>query len=326
MSFSLISTVILAIIIIIPVMIGVYVYRDASRRGMNAALWTLVAVLAPVLVGFIVYLLVRGGYSDMECPNCGSRVMEQYTVCPMCGVKLKASCSNCGFPIETGWTVCPKCASPLPAYNEGYMTPVRKTDTALGKILVLVIVIPIALLLLLGVLSFSIFRGAYSVSTVPMQAQSIEISNAVAEATSAPATMVPPSAAPFMTSSIGTSRLTKEDYAEQPKTIAWINQCDGDPSKTYALRYQSDNGARKVTYYLIYRPLKNRNDSVSISAGASGATVEANFFASPDGAAEEKLTCVQYSSDQYAGLQVFVDGIEIDCPVTEVDYNPTNMR
>ena len=55
MSFSLISTVILAIIIIIPVMIGVYVYRDAARRGMNAVLWTLVAVLAPALVGFIVY-------------------------------------------------------------------------------------------------------------------------------------------------------------------------------------------------------------------------------------------------------------------------------
>lgn len=30
----------LAVLVGIPVLIGVYVYRDASRRGMNAVLWT----------------------------------------------------------------------------------------------------------------------------------------------------------------------------------------------------------------------------------------------------------------------------------------------
>ena len=263
----------------------------------------------------------------MKCPNCGGSVMEQFAVCPMCGVKLKASCSNCGFPIEAGWMVCPKCAAHLPAYNEGFMTPVRKKDTALGKVLLLVIIIPFMLLLLLSIVSYSVFKGETNANEIPFQAQSVEISNAeAAEATSAPATMLPPSAAPAVEASIGSSRLTKEDYAEQPKTLAWIEQCDEDTSKTYALRYQTENGAQKMTYYLIYRPLKNRNDGVSISPGSSGATVDANFYANPGGNADEKLTCVQYSSDQYAGLRVFVDGIEIDCPVTEVDYNPTNMR
>ena len=38
----------------IPVLIGVYVWRDAKGRGMNAPLWTLVSVLAPSLIGFII--------------------------------------------------------------------------------------------------------------------------------------------------------------------------------------------------------------------------------------------------------------------------------
>ena len=40
----------------LEVLIGVYVYRDAVKRNMNAVLWTLVSVFAPYLVGFIIYL------------------------------------------------------------------------------------------------------------------------------------------------------------------------------------------------------------------------------------------------------------------------------
>ncbi len=70
-----VMTLLIALIVLsIPVLIGVYVYQDAKRRGMNAVLWTLVAVIAPALVGFIIYLLVRNGYSDLECPRCGGRI------------------------------------------------------------------------------------------------------------------------------------------------------------------------------------------------------------------------------------------------------------
>ena len=55
------------IVALLPLLIGVYVYRDAKRRGMNAALWTLIAILAPSLIGFIIYLLVRGNYSTLRC-------------------------------------------------------------------------------------------------------------------------------------------------------------------------------------------------------------------------------------------------------------------
>ena len=105
--------VVLAALLTISVLIGVYVYRDAKRRGMNAVLWTLIAVAAPALVGFIIYLLVRGNYADLECPQCGAAVTEQYVVCPRCGTKLRPACPSCAFPVEPDWKVCPKCAAPL---------------------------------------------------------------------------------------------------------------------------------------------------------------------------------------------------------------------
>ena len=86
------------IVALLPLLIGVYVYRDAKRRGMNAALWTLIAILAPSLIGFIIYLLVRGNYSNLKCPRCAATVTEQYVVCPKCGAKLKPSCPNCLKP------------------------------------------------------------------------------------------------------------------------------------------------------------------------------------------------------------------------------------
>ena len=76
------------IVALLPLLIGVYVYRDAKRRGMNAALWTLIAILAPSLIGFIIYLLVRGNYSNLKCPRCAATVTEQYVVCPKAQAEL----------------------------------------------------------------------------------------------------------------------------------------------------------------------------------------------------------------------------------------------
>ena len=36
-----------------------YVYGDAARRGMSPVLWTLAALLAPNLLGFLFYFLLR---------------------------------------------------------------------------------------------------------------------------------------------------------------------------------------------------------------------------------------------------------------------------
>jgi len=269
------------------VLIGVYVYRDAVRRGMNAALWTLVAILAPVFVGFIIYLLIRNSYSDLKCPKCAAAVTEQYTVCPKCGTKLKASCPNCGFPAEPDWTVCPRCASPLPDHNDGFTPPVRKKDTALGKILLVIVLVPVLLLVLLGVFSFSSFQNA---------------------------------------SSMGTAQVSIEQYEGHPEITAWIKACDEDPSKTYALRYQTESGEQKATHYLIYHPSAYENTEIgaSVQSGLFGTNIEVNLYDTSDPAGTgNQLTAISSYSNKFAGLKVFSDGKKIACEITEVDYNPT---
>ena len=147
-------------VIAVPIAIGVYVYRDAGRRGMNAVLWTLIAVLAPALIGFIIYILARGAYSPVKCPSCAEPVMDHYITCPKCGVKLRASCPGCGNLVAPDWKVCPKCAATLPRQNYDNLplagNPDGKKDNASNKIILLVILIPVAILIaLVAILAFS---------------------------------------------------------------------------------------------------------------------------------------------------------------------------
>lgn len=137
----------------IPILIGIYVYRDANKRGMNTVLWTLVALLTPSLLGLIIYLLVRSNYSDLTCPNCNSQVEESYVVCPNCRTKLRPTCEVCGTAVQTTWKVCPHCGTDLPEYDYTVATPVRRKDNTLGKILIAILVLPIAIIILLLVLA-----------------------------------------------------------------------------------------------------------------------------------------------------------------------------
>jgi len=131
------------LVLSIPMFVGVYVYYDAKRRGMNAAAWTLAAVLAPALAGFIIYLLVRTGRPDLICPQCGGQVAERYTVCPRCGAKLRRACPGCAAPAEQDWKVCPHCAVPLDGTGEGVTPPVRRKDRGLKRVLVVVVAAPV---------------------------------------------------------------------------------------------------------------------------------------------------------------------------------------
>ena len=120
--------IVLVLIILLPFIVGFFVYRDARQRNMNAILWALVAALAPAFIGLIVYLLVRGNYMNLRCPQCSTPVMETYVVCPKCGAKLRPSCPNCKAPVELDWKVCPRCTTPLPEFQDDIQTPVRPKD------------------------------------------------------------------------------------------------------------------------------------------------------------------------------------------------------
>lgn len=218
--------VVLAVFLTIPVLTGVYVYRDAKRRRMNAVLWTLIAVAAPALIGFIIYLLVRGGYSDLECAQCGTRVTERYVVCPQCGAKLRPACPNCAAPVERDWKVCPHCAAPLDGVQADVAPPLRRQDRTLNKILIAVIVVP-ALLIVFAVLGLAAFAASGDPGSVTLQ------------------------------------ELTFDEYdRQQPSETVrgavrrWLDGLEGGEDRAYALQYRlpGEYEYENKTYFLLYVP------------------------------------------------------------------------
>ena len=155
--------IVLMLIILLPFIVGFFVYRDARQRNMNAILWAIVAALAPAFIGLIVYLLVRGNYMNLRCPQCNTPVMETYVVCPKCGAKLRPSCPNCKAPVEPDWKVCPRCTTPLPEYQADIQTPVRAKDRTGWKLLLVILLVPL-LLILLAIFGLMGLRGSGSVS------------------------------------------------------------------------------------------------------------------------------------------------------------------
>lgn len=73
----------------------IWVYRDAQKRGMNGALWLIIVLLGNI-VGLIIYLIVREPYSTFTssyntqyCKYCGNPVSPDAKFCPKCGKELK---------------------------------------------------------------------------------------------------------------------------------------------------------------------------------------------------------------------------------------------
>jgi len=106
-----------------------YVNRDAKRRGMNSALWTLLVIIfLPTwgLIGFIIYLLMREPL-PYPCPQCGKTVGARFNFCPNCKSNLHPSCPNCKREVVETDKYCPYCAQELAALpqvsGEGQLTP-----------------------------------------------------------------------------------------------------------------------------------------------------------------------------------------------------------
>ena len=118
-TFSLPSAGQVAFAACIPLVIAIYallagyVYGDAKRRGMRHVLWTLLALLAPSGVGFILYFLLRERLT--QCIACGRSVRPGFGFCPHCGAALSRFCSQCRRAVEPGWSHCPQCGASLNA-------------------------------------------------------------------------------------------------------------------------------------------------------------------------------------------------------------------
>lgn len=115
------------VFLLVPLITGIYVYRDARSREMNPVGWTIVAALIPCFVGLLIYFFARLGNSNLQCPQCGKRVSEPFISCPSCGCRLKDVCPQCGRSIDPAWVVCPNCSSELPAERVA-TPPIRVKD------------------------------------------------------------------------------------------------------------------------------------------------------------------------------------------------------
>jgi len=92
-----------------------YVYRDAKRRGMNPALWTLLVLILSagyVFIGLIIYLLVREPL-PYTCPQCAATVSARFNFCPSCKCNLRPACPHCQHEVADTDKFCPYCAAEL---------------------------------------------------------------------------------------------------------------------------------------------------------------------------------------------------------------------
>lgn len=278
----------LLILLLVPILIGVYVYRDARRRRMNAVVWTLVAVLAPTFIGFIIYLLVRSGYADLACSRCGAAVSAEYVVCPQCGAALRAACPSCRTPVEPDWKVCPRCAVPLPEEARQAAAPVRQKDKALWKLLIAIVLIPL-LLVGLAVLGWTTLTSSGSMSFQPVTREELE-------------------------TLVTAEQLDQIEYAVQSAELEDNTAC--------AFRYTRESESGNTYYFLLYVP--GGSDSPHTSFGQHttlfGTTIEIElYWTSRSG----DFYAISSSAKYPPRLRLTVGGRRYDCQVWDVDFNPT---
>lgn len=275
---------VVALFLVLPILIGVYVYRDANSRGMNAALWTLIAALAPSGIGLIIYLVVRSDYNSLECPNCKAPILEEYSSCPKCGTSLKAKCTNCGKAIASGWQNCAHCGEPVPADAMIPTLPKRK-DNGLGKILVAVILIPVLIISTL-VFGLASFRSGHPTSVGSVDGMRIE------------------------------------DFAENKVVSDWLKSCDASGTGIYVLEYQypkdkSSNLNRSS--YIVYRTGLSKDVSVA-AVGFQNFFKESLRVEYNDseitGATDYHIYQVDYSTTAKVQLEVLVNGQKADYKLT----------
>jgi len=100
--------IIFLIPLIIAILLCIWIYKDAEKRGKSGGLWVLLLILATLffniiglIVIIIIWLAVRppiGGerhepstapYPERRCPGCGRVIPDDARVCPYCGKKFE---------------------------------------------------------------------------------------------------------------------------------------------------------------------------------------------------------------------------------------------
>jgi hypothetical protein len=279
----------MALVLMLPILMGVYVYRDAKARRMDAVLWTLVVVLVPSFIGLIIYLVIRGNNTNLNCPNCSQPVSADYALCPHCGARMKTACPACGTPAESGWKLCPKCGTALPETpNDSYVPAQPRRDRKLLGIIAAAVLIPILLFVV----------GAIGMRTSHSGHASL---------------------------SYGTN-LKVEDASANVRE--WIAACDAKGKGVYVLE-PDDQGEDVYEAYIYINQYKDENgghgywgEAEVVRALLSRSQVVAVRYGITTGNAPEKvpdyeLAQIRTQGYDIEGLRILVDGVEVEAVVTE---------
>ncbi len=81
---------------VIFIVIAIWVYGDAEKRGKSGGLWLIIVILLG-LIGIIIWLIVRPPFKSeskkveddrRRCPNCGRSIPFDANTCPYCSKKF----------------------------------------------------------------------------------------------------------------------------------------------------------------------------------------------------------------------------------------------
>lgn len=103
-------------LLLVWIVVGVWVYRDAESRAMNGALWLIIVILLG-LIGIIIYLVVRGdhpvGGRLAYAPYAGMPPPAPPPVPPAQPAGAAMTCKGCGAAVPAGVAFCPNCGTKL---------------------------------------------------------------------------------------------------------------------------------------------------------------------------------------------------------------------
>lgn len=68
--------------------LGVWTYRDAKARGLEAGMWAAIVVAVPNFIGLLLYFLVGRKQQHVLCSTCGLRTEHGKPHCSNCGAVL----------------------------------------------------------------------------------------------------------------------------------------------------------------------------------------------------------------------------------------------
>jgi len=72
--------------IFVAAAVGIWVFKDAKKKGLPAAMWALVAVILPGLAGLLIYIVYRADKKPvMLCKSCEKSIDWGASFCPYCG-------------------------------------------------------------------------------------------------------------------------------------------------------------------------------------------------------------------------------------------------